>query len=457
MAGKARATLLARWRWYCPHAICTEISGHQRKRRAGEAHDITREELVADRRRLIVRCAALLFAVPLSAQRTLDSRDKQFANAAVLVLSHDLLFARCTEEARLPADGAVSIAAWSHANEAELIRGRTREPEQDPSQRAQFDVVRRMFASLFSARGQTACANAVEITRRPDAQFAIRASEMLTALRARRAAGDVAATAARPPASGTATEMLPSSGSQIGTSPASRSETGAPLAKPSAASAVLQSGAPAGRFTTDEVAARIDRFGFTSRPTIGVGGFVTIKVYPVVLFRDGAALLDITALSDSGGLDAHRSRHPSDWTRWRYQGATVEIQTRGTWKPLQFRQTYSALPPGFRLNGRFRSIGGVGDLAIGGTSSVTVVSEYTFATDGAVIRSGAAGASVSNRGGPVVTSSTAKSGRGRCSIEGVRLRIAFDHGSVEARILVTNPQDDGSAIWLDGEGYVARR
>jgi hypothetical protein len=36
------------------------------------------------------------------------------------------------------------------------------------------------------------------------------------------------------------------------------------------------------------------------------------------------------------------------------------------------------------------------------------------------------------------------------------LRITYDDGSVESRILIADPTDPKTAIWLDGVGYVRR-
>ena len=50
----------------------------------------------------------------------------------------------------------------------------------------------------------------------------------------------------------------------------------------------------------------------------------------------------------------------------------------------------------------------------------------------------------------------APSRRGRYQIDGITFVISYDDGSTESRILVTDPKDANSAIWLDGAGYVRR-
>jgi hypothetical protein len=201
---------------------------------------------------------------------------------------------------------------------------------------------------------------------------------------------------------------------------------------------------------------RIEAFAFDTRTSIGVGGFVGLDVYPVVLFRDGTALTDVKGLGFEGGLNAHRSANPRRWTRWRREGGKIEVQKTDGWRKLAFQAAYSTLPADFRLNGRFRRLSGGGTVAVGGTASVAVVSDYQFAPDGSVIRNGSVGASSREGGASVVTSTISPDKRGRYRIDGITLHMRFDDGSEERRILVTDPASPKGAIWLDGRGYARR-
>jgi hypothetical protein len=96
-------------------------------------------------------------------------------------------------------------------------------------------------------------------------------------------------------------------------------------------------------------------------------------------------------------------------------------------------------------------------VAIGGGASVAAWRNYTFFSDGRVMRDGGAGSSVSGSGSSVVTSSAAPNQRGRYQVDGLVLRINYDDGSTENRIIITNPKDPKGAIWLDGKGYVKRK
>lgn len=42
-------------------------------------------------------------------------------------------------------------------------------------------------------------------------------------------------------------------------------------------------------------------------------------------------------------------------------------------------------------------------------------------------------------------------------MDGLLLRIDFDDGSREQRVLITDPEKPSGTLWLDGESYVERR
>ncbi|MEZ5459259.1 MAG: hypothetical protein R3E65_08105 [Steroidobacteraceae bacterium] len=218
---------------------------------------------------------------------------------------------------------------------------------------------------------------------------------------------------------------------------------------------------PARAADTAGLLAEIDAFGFHSRMTMGVGGFLTTRIFPVVLFRNGDVLLDVEGLADPDGLEAHRGAHAKAWTRWRRTGGELQLEMPGKggareWRKLHFQTTYAKLPAGFRLDGRYRSLKGVGNLAMGGTDSVTAYSEYAFTPDGRVTRGGGVGSTSQAGDISTVTAGTALDRIGRYDIDGLTLRMRWDDGRIESRILVADPNDPKTALWLDGIGYVRR-
>lgn len=74
---------------------------------------------------------------------------------------------------------------------------------------------------------------------------------------------------------------------------------------------VLCSAMPARALAQSSTSARasalvdqIDSFGFDTRMSMGAGGFLTVSVYPVVLFRSGEALTKIDHLLTASNIAA---------------------------------------------------------------------------------------------------------------------------------------------------------
>jgi hypothetical protein len=346
--------------------------------------------------------------------------DPAFGRAAAVVLLFDNYSARCGNPD--PKDAAAA-ADWERANGVALIRNHLRELEAAPDTSQMVKSMRGFTEKAIAANPVPACAAIVSVTRNREAQFKNTASAVLEALRG---------------GSGAAPAATASPAPQPGTS------------QPVRASPVAASGG------SNPALSEIEAFGFGSGTTMGVGGFLTVRIYPVVLFRGGDALTEVQGLASPGGIAGHRRDHPKDWTRWRRIGGEIQLRKGAEWVKLPFRTTHPRLPDGFRLDGFFRSTTGTGTVAIGGSQQATAWSEYRFWNDGRVVRGGGAGASSADSSIEVVTASVAPNRRGRYRVEGLELLVTWDDGSSERRILITDPADPKASIWLDGVGYARR-
>lgn len=114
----------------------------------------------------------------------------------------------------------------------------------------------------------------------------------------------------------------------------------------------------------------LESFGFDTTMRMGMGGFLTTAIVPVVLFRDGRALPDVSALLTPNQLATHDAAIPYDWTEWRRANGELQLQKSDGWERLPFHATYAKLPEDFRLTGSYRALSGVGSIALGGASSV---------------------------------------------------------------------------------------
>jgi hypothetical protein len=320
---------------------------------------------------------------------------------AVMVMSFDALAAKCATKGGFAASDAATVKRWERSQRADAMRKRAEALRADVTSRSHLDQGTNAIVSMIGQRGVDPCAAAVRLTGSDEAQFATLLPDLPTI-------GAAAGSKAVPVKAGPASPLV----------------------------------------------GQIDSFGFDSRAAMGYGGFITTDIYPVVLFRDGRALTDVTGLSD---IAASRRAHPEDWTQWRRSGGEIQFLKKGGWERIAFRKTYASLPPGFRLDGYFSRLSGTGNVGVGGTDSVTLVRAYRFWPDGSVVRGAVAGSSASTGDSSVVTRSTAPDARGHYRIDGLTLTISYDNGVSERRMIVADPSDPKTAIWLDGEGYTQER
>lgn len=363
----------------------------------------------------ITAVAIALTVSPIGNAAAAPVADEALLRAAVVIGTFDHFAAACRDGRGFDAGETSQLDAWQSANRVDVIRARVKELDADPPRKQQVDALVAAVVAKIAAAPGNGCPAAVSVSRTREAQFATIAPQLIA-----NAKGDSAPAVAAPapPPPPTRVTLAPS---------------------------------------TVQLLAEIDSFGFDSRPIMGVGGFLTTDIYPVVLFRDGRVLTDVEGLTFPGGAAEHRRAHADDWTRWRRENGELQIADEKGWRKLPFQNTYRKLPDGLRLNGLFRRLGGAGTLGVGGTTSLAVWNEYRFFPDGRVVRGGGSGGRAEAGGTSVTTQSVAANRRGTYRVEGVMLNIGYDDGSVEQRILIADPKDPTGAIWLDGAGYAQRR
>jgi len=362
--------------------------------------------------------ATLLVAGALQAQ-PLPVTDPVFLRAALIVSLYDRLQADCRKNGGFDAAQSASTNRWQAAHGVQAIRARMPELAAHASLERQVKQGAEAASARVLGDKREPCAAAVAVTRLPEAQFATLAHQLA------------------------ASAMTPAT-------------TAAGTATPDAAAPHAPAPPALGASASTALLSQIDSFGFDTRPKLGVGGFVTLDIYPVVLMKSGEALTDVKGLGMPGGLEAHRRAHPEHWTRWRREGGKLQLAKKKGWEPLPFQTTYARLPDDLKLDGLYRDLEGSGTIGVGGTQSVTAYDEYRFSPDGTVERTGGAGSGAQAGDSTVTTSVHREVRHGRYAVDGLTLEIRYQDGSSEKRILIADPRDPGKAIWLDGVGYVRR-
>jgi hypothetical protein len=237
--------------------------------------------------------------------------------------------------------------------------------------------------------------------------------------------------------------------------PTTEGGVGSPATPASKPASNPPSSPPKGGEVSSEASAvsdQVETVGFWTKTGVGFGGSLTFNPAPMVLFRNGDALYEIEGLKFPGGLAAHRAANPDDWTKWRRADGRFEILGKKGWSKLPYSTSMGRLPRGFVLERSYQSVGGGGNLAVGGSSSVVVWSNLTFDRSGNFTTGGGAGSSTDG----VVTSGSAGSQQGRYSIEGYTLTLKYGDGRVEIRMIVADSTDTG-VIWLDGTGFTSKK
>lgn len=368
-----------------------------------------------------------------------NQAEKDFLQVAITVMAIDRLADRCTQGTRLSTLDAARLTSWQTDHRVPDVRAAIATRQAVDPWRSWLTQARSVAEDSVDKMNMNPCTALLAAIRVPSAQFATSAPAVLASLET---AGTPSAPA--PPVPATASPTVSGTTGSGSGSGGAAAPPGAPVP------------APASAANTRALLDQIDSFGFDSAAAMGVGGFITTRIYPVVLFKNGDVLTDVEGLAFKGGLEAHRRAYPAKWGKWRRSGGTIEITGSKGWEKLSFPATYQALPDDFRLNGLYRHLGGTGNVAIGGTDAVSVVTDYTFFADGRMIRGGAAGAQSQAGNTSTVIASTPPNRRGRYRIDGLTLAVTYDDGRQEQMIIVTDPKDPKGAIWLDGVGLVQR-
>jgi hypothetical protein len=372
--------------------------------------------------------AGLLSALALCAgAQEVSEADASRVRAAIVITTFDELLARCDRAGGLSTAQRAEAERWIDANGIAKLRAHLNGAGLSASLREQ---VRAGSAQIIEqvAAAANPCLAAVSITRTNDAKFADKLPRLLAGSTDERAL------------TGKTQRTLPAPKTPADTAVRNRFATSAAAAN------------------ATKLAAEIEGFGFDSCTRVGYGGMVMYVPCPVVLFKDGTALTDVEGLDHPQGIAAHRAAKPDKWTQWRRQGERVQLMKSKGWDNITYTAVYSTLPRTFRLDGRYHSMGGGGNTAMGGGQAVAAWSDYLFRPDGSVQRGGGAAASSTGAGVDVTVGSNAASRRGRYRIEGLILAIDYDDGSQERRVIIADPKDEGrGTMWLDGEGYVYQK
>jgi hypothetical protein len=196
---------------------------------------------------------------------------------------------------------------------------------------------------------------------------------------------------------------------------------------------------------------------------IGVGGMVTQEYNPYLFLKDGWVYDDPDEAPSDFDVAVSKRLEPKNWGRWERKGNSVTI----TWnnkpnKPSTYeqKQFLRAIPgkSSLKLEGKYQSISGGGNTALGGTSMVTAWKDFEFKRDGRFSGSGGAGSSGSEGGTSVTVGVNSPSTAGTYSFDGHTIQLKYDDGRVQRSFFCLFPPDDGSTkvLMIAGSTYIRK-
>lgn len=359
-------------------------------------------------RAILTAALGLSLTAPLFAA---EPASQAVLRAALVLKTFDHYAAACQQSRGFDKTEARQVAAWEDAQDVQALREHLDDHPLPPGQQQELNGALAQVKAQPQLQRAHPCAAAVAVTKAPGSQFG---------------------------------HVVPGDGAGAG-----------PAARPPGLTVATAPAAPPA--DTSKLLPEIDSFAFSTRAKMGLGGFIALDIYPVLLFKSGEALTNVRHLAEGGDKTSLQRRHGADFTRWRKSGGELQIQEKdGGWKTLPFQTTYARLPDGLKLDGLYRSTSGTGNVAVGGAQAVTAWEDYRFSPDGQVQRGGGAG-SRAEAGNTSVATANRNAGRtGRYRVEGLVLQISYADGGSERRILIADPKDTKGTVWIDGEGYVRR-
>ena len=163
--------------------------------------------------------------------------------------------------------------------------------------------------------------------------------------------------------------------------------------------------------------------------TFGVGGFVTQEYNPYLLLKDNSIYKRVHI--DPLQLDVHKSKalEPDQWGTWSRSGNKI-IVNWNSGKPSSWSTFHKTLPAtnDTKLSGYYRTIGGGGNVAIGGDVMTFWQDGITFFNNGKYVRGRSRGV-MSEDAGPYGTHSSKTNSSGTYSISGNKIVLKEDNGA----------------------------
>jgi hypothetical protein len=204
---------------------------------------------------------------------------------------------------------------------------------------------------------------------------------------------------------------------------------------------------------------QIDRVVVVTGTGTGVGGMPIYKYDPYVLLRGGAAIRNPRSALEQIDIQSMRASSPNSVGTWQLQGGELVLNFPGMQQPRRVKPNrfYTAIPAraGESLTGRYRTVSGGGNSALGGSFSVMSTGEYTFYADGRFDRGSNTGVS-----GTGVAGRASGTSGGRYRLNGYTATFIGANGQTQNAFFVFGANPNGSkttdVIYINASAYLKR-
>ncbi len=176
---------------------------------------------------------------------------------------------------------------------------------------------------------------------------------------------------------------------------------------------------------------------------------VEIYYRPYLLFKDGTLYKNMDTSPESLNVEQSKKEEPKNWGSWKKQGNAIVVQwpdETETWKEKTWFTTLAA-SEGEQIAGTYRSLSGISNVQLGGTS--TVISTATLSFSGDKFTYETFGGSTDSQ----TTAYGSKTKAGTYKLNGYTIELQFNNGTTEKKFFYFYPGEGPKTVFGVGSNY----
>jgi hypothetical protein len=180
---------------------------------------------------------------------------------------------------------------------------------------------------------------------------------------------------------------------------------------------------------------------------------VEIYYRPYLLFKDGTIYQNLDVNPDKLNIEQSKKDEPKNWGTWKKQGEDIVVQwpdETDTWEKDTWYTTLAATK-GEQISGTYRSLSGISNIQLGGSS--TVIATATLSFSGNKFTYETFGGSTDSQ----TVAYGSKNKAGTYTLNGNTIELRFNDGSVEKKFFYFYPGEGAKTVFGVGSNYYILR